>query len=93
MTNSWDSNPYILDTAEDKTIVALIDYMLWEPAAADDDLVVKDSHGNILWQIRASAGCPGHEDFAQQKSEHMCRWVNGINIETIDGGMLYIYTL
>lgn len=90
--NVWTSNPYVIDTAEDKTITALIDYFEWHPNAATNDLLIKDENDAILYQVRAAAGAANHESDGIEKSEHLGRWVNTINVETISAGTLYIYT-
>lgn len=91
MANDFIGNPYMIDTAEDKTITAKIHRMVWEPATADNDLMVKDGEGNELWKIRADTGGSNAEDYTLQYSKDFDRWVNGINIATIDGGTLKIY--
>lgn len=92
MANDWDKRTYSIDTAEDKTIQAFIHHFEWFPAAANDDIVVKDNYGNILFECRATSGAPNLESFAIEKSEILNQWVQGVNVETIDGGTLLIYT-
>ena len=91
MANTWTGNNYSIDTAEDKTITCKLDRMIWYPAAADNDLVVKDSLGNILWVTRAITGAPNYESSGAEYINDLDKWVNGINVETIDGGVLKIY--
>lgn len=91
MANDWSGNPAVIDTTEDKTIQLLIHYLEYHAASNGDDLVVKDSHGNILWQIKALVAAPDNESEAIERSPKFDRWVQGINVETIDGGTLYIY--
>jgi len=96
MANSLVGRTWTLDTASTtvniiSTPVRIIS-MEWSPAAADNDLVVKDGSGNPLWVIRAKTGAPNNEDYAIEK------WTNpspevpfhGLRLHTIDGGTLYV---
>jgi hypothetical protein len=88
MANDLDGSPLKVDTAgvvwEDRISIK---QMVWqEPDAAGEDLVVKDSNGRILWDENAHAGGTGIS--IEQDIGHP---VNGVNVETIDSGVLYIY--
>jgi hypothetical protein len=59
-------------------------YWVSKAASAGDDLLVKDSDGNILWEDSAdganySAYCP------------LKMKIDGINAYTLDSGSLYVY--
>ena len=61
--------------------------MVWqEPAAAEDDLVVLDANGRTLWDENAYIGGMGIS--IEQDINHICE---GITVDTIDSGTLYIY--
>lgn len=91
MANDWTKNPAEIDTAEDKEADFFVDYFEWHPNAADDDLLVQDGAGNVLFARRAIYGAPNHEAAGVEKSERFGRPVYGINIVTIDGGTLYVH--
>ena len=93
MANSWTHGKYVIDTAENKTIDAVLKYFEWHPNAADDDLIIKDQNGKVLWQIRASAGAPNDESAGILTNDNVGgQAVTVINVEVIDAGTLYIYT-
>ncbi len=93
MANDWHKNPIEIDTAENKTGVYNIKSIEWHPGAANDDLEVRDSLGNMLWKIRALTGALHGESHAIEERSIDRRGVQGINIVTIDGGKLYIHLL
>lgn len=88
MSNNLTGNPYIVDTAGIiSSAPVFVKRMVWqEPAAAAEDLTVKDSEGKVLWDENSHAGGTGIS--IEQEMEIDC---NGITVETIDSGMLYIY--
>ena len=94
MSNVTTGNPWILDTAGVITTKLLwVQKFVFVPNASDDDLIVKDNAGEVVWQIRAVAGSPnnesvGMEEFRPSESP-MC--VSGLNLDTIDGGSLRVY--
>ena len=89
--NNWAINPITIDTAEDKTGLRNIKFMEWHPAAADNDLLVTDSAGTILWKCRAVAAATNGESYAVEEKEFNLQGVDGIYIATIEGGTLYIF--
>ena len=74
--------------AQGDAITGLIDvnFLYWHSkgAAADDDLVVSDSLGNILWVDTADGA--RYKNFCPLKQR-----VNGITVTTMDTGELYVY--
>lgn len=93
MANDWSKNPIVIDTAEHKAGVYNIKMLEWHPGADNDDLEVRDSHGNMLWKVRASMGAPNSEDYAIQERSLNRSGVQDIHIVTIDGGVLYIHII
>lgn len=89
MANDTTSNPWVLDTAaEIATEQVMVESMEWVPNAAANDLIVKDSAGNIKWDVDAIAGgTPGKEVTPWNKPLRMI----GFDLDTIDGGTLYVY--
>jgi hypothetical protein len=67
--------------------------MLWYPKTAGDDLLVRDSLGNILYAVRASTSCPNKESAGICVQRLNRRGVQGLNIEVMDSGLLLIYLL
>jgi len=63
-----------------------VNFLYWhsKAAAADDDLVVSDSLGNILWVDTADGA--RYKNFCPLKQR-----VNGITVTTMDTGELYVY--
>jgi hypothetical protein len=78
-------------TIADNYSRVMIHALEWHPSAADDDLMVKDSAGNILFKARAQGAAPnGEVAYVTWKSINaICL---GLVVETIDGGTLYVYT-
>lgn len=75
-----------------------IAYMEYHPNAADNGLLVRDmntganrGNGNVLWQIKAPIGAPHHEAEGILVKEINRKGIQGINVETLDGGVLYIH--
>lgn len=64
-----------------------IKYIRWTNAtAADDDVIIKDGSGNVIWRTKAEAADQPQESCAL---DH--RWFNGIETDTIDTGTVDIY--
>ena len=91
MANDWTKNPIEIDTAEDKAGKLSVKRLEWHPAAADDDLLIKDSLGNTIWKTRASVGAPNGEDYGVLECDIDREYINGLYITTIDGGTLYVH--
>jgi len=88
MANDLKGSPYKIDTpgviTTDKIFV---NQMVWqEPAAAEDDLVVSDANARTLWDENAYIGGTGVS--IEQDINHFC---DGITVDTIDSGILFIY--
>ena len=57
MSNSTTGNVWKIDTAGSiRTAPFYCVRMWWAPAAANDDLEVKDAGGNTIWKQRGIAG-------------------------------------
>lgn len=63
----------------------------WHPSAENDDLLVTDGAGNMLFKARAAGAAPNGETayVAWKALNAICL---GLIVSTIDGGTLYIYT-
>jgi len=96
MSNSTVANPWILDTAA--TILAagnpiIVEKMIWYPAAANDDLIVKDGNGNVVWTVRAMTGATSNEIYGAVNFTGPLE-MDGFELDTIEGdagGTLYVY--
>jgi hypothetical protein len=91
MANSTVANPWILDTAGVITTSNIwMEKMVYVPNAADNDLIVKDNGGNIVWSIRAIASAANNESTGMEHFDGPLL-LNGFNLDTIDGGTLRVY--
>jgi len=82
-------NPWISTTAE--TVYSnpvVVRRMKWTPTTSGDDLLVKDLGGNTLWSLKAIAA---DSNQGISYTEELGFSVNGIVVETIDHGTLYIF--
>ena len=88
MPNDLNGSPLKVDTAGVVyTGNIFVNQMVWqEPAAAEDDLVVLDANGRTLWDENAYIGGTGVS--IEQDINQICE---GITVNTIDSGTLYIY--
>ena len=88
MANDLNGSPLKVDTAGVIYVCNIfVTQMVWqEPAAAEDDLVVLDANGRTLWDENAYIGGAGVS--IEQDINHICE---GITVDTIDSGTLYIY--
>jgi len=86
--NDLDGSPFKIDTAGVIYVGQIfVTKMVWqEPAAAAEDMVVLDSTGRTLWDENSYAGGTGIS--IEQDINQLC---NGIEVDVIDSGMLYIY--
>lgn len=91
MANDWTKNPIVIDTAEAKAGQYDILNFEYHPNAADNDLEIQDTAGDVLWKARAQFACANHEAANILYRQIDRRAIVGINIVTIDGGTLYIY--
>lgn len=53
-------------------------------SAADDALIIDDSGGGVIWETEASGANYVESDIEE-------RWVDGVVIDTITRGTLYVY--
>ena len=60
------------------------------PNAADDDLIVKDNGGNVVWITRAIAASANYESIGQE-TFYGPLLRNGFDLSTIDAGTLRVY--
>ena len=91
-TNDWTTNPYVVDATEDSSAGGLVQSIEFHPNAADDDAYIRDGDGDMLFKCRAPVAAPNSEaegviirDFDPPRN------ISDIDIETIDGGTIYIY--
>jgi hypothetical protein len=86
--NDLNGSPFKIDTAGViYTGPIFVTKMVWqEPAAAAEDLVVLDSDVRTLWDENSYAGGIGIS--IEQDINQIC---NGIEVDVIDSGTLYIY--
>lgn len=63
----------------------------WHPGAKDQDLLIKNAAGKILYQVRSAGAAPnGESQYVEwKKIGGVC---NGVTVETIGGGTLHMYT-
>lgn len=68
----------------------VVQHVVYVPSAANDDIILDDSNGNIAIVLKAGASdaSPIHIDFGPQG-----RRFAGLTVDTIDGGTLYLYLL
>ena len=89
MANIYGHSQWILDTAGVVTTDKVrINKMEWRPNAAADDLLIYDNNAETIWVTKALAGgTAGKEDFSPSKPFDAL----GFDVETIDGGTLYVW--
>lgn len=93
-TNDWTTNPYVIDATEDSTAGGNIQAIEFHPGAADDDAYVLDGDGNVLFKCRAPIAAANNEAEAVIIKYFIPpRNTEDIDIETIDGGTIYIHTV
>jgi hypothetical protein len=91
MANDITGNPWILDTAAFITKSPVrIKRMEWKPSAAADDLTVKDRHGDVFWDRDALDAAPGGDEFFEPGDSIR---MMGFDLDTIDGGVLYVWVI
>jgi outer membrane protein assembly factor BamB len=91
VANNTTGNPWILDTAAVlSTNLVYVDKMVYIPNAADNDLIVEDNAGKVIWQVRAIAASANYESVGMETFDGpiLC---NGFEVATIDGGSLKVY--
>ncbi len=91
MANDFTKRPMEVDTAAAITTTHNIRQFEWHPAAEDNDLEIQDTAGNVLWRVRAQFACANHEAANILYRDVDSRAIVGINVVTIDGGILYIH--
>ena len=93
MANDLTKNPWVVDTAAVlSTDIVLLQKLTYHPAADDNDLLVVDGTGSIIWAIRG-AGSANLYDSTYILSEDFGgsgKAVRGVTVTTIDGGSLHI---
>ena len=85
-------NPYIVTQADTSvmTTPARVNYMEWFPTTDGHDIAITDNGSNTLWSLKAIAA-DSNQGIGYRK-DFQCS-VNGISVDTIDSGTLYIYFL
>jgi hypothetical protein len=91
MANDFTKRPMEIDTAGADTGTYDIKEFEYHPGAADNDLEIQDTAGNVLWKVRAQFACANNEASNILYRTIERRDVKGINVVTIDGGTLYIH--
>ncbi len=91
MANDWDKNPIEIDTAGAVTSNYDVRQFEWHPNDTDNDLEIRDTAGNVLWKVRAQFACANHESSNILYRDVHRRAIVGLNVVTIDGGILYIH--
>lgn len=66
-------------------------YFEWHPTAANQDILVRDSLDNLLWMVRAPIGSDNSIAYSILSKQINIEQVNGIVVEVLDGGTLYVY--
>jgi len=96
MANSIGGRIWDLDTASTTVPIwngpVFIDSMDWAPNAKDNDLVIQDGTGNLIWEVRAVGPSPNNE------SNYIEYWTNpnpempfqGFMLHTMDGGTIKV---
>lgn len=91
MSNATTGNPWILDTAGVITKNNVwLEKMVYVPNAADNDLIVEDNAGLVVWQVRAIAASANNESVGMETFEGPML-MNGFELATIDAGSLRVY--
>jgi hypothetical protein len=87
MANVTTGGFWKLDTAAviDTGIVHVANLIWDSPTAAEDDIVIEDNGGNLIWEMKAIAGGTG---ITYERSINAA--CNGFNLSTIDSGTLYV---
>jgi hypothetical protein len=69
----------------------MVHQFVWHPSAENDDLLITDTAGNILYKCRAMGAAPNGEVayVCWQALNAICL---GLVVSVMDGGTLYIYT-
>ena len=90
--NSYKGNPMTMDATADYAKGYLVSRLEWHPAAANNDLLLKDASSNVIWAVRATAGASNHESYGIEiKDFNPPKYLRGLYLNTIDGGTLYIW--
>lgn len=89
MANIYGHSQWILDTAGVITTDTVrISKMEWAPNSADDDLLIYDNNAEAVWVTKAIAGgTAGRESWTPSVPFNAL----GFDLETIDGGTLYVW--
>lgn len=92
MANDLDKFPWIIDTASPATIFdeKWRGSLRWvsESPSAGDSVVVKDSSGRRVWEAHANTT---DEQYESNWDVGYPRFVDGLIVDTLDSGRLYIY--
>jgi hypothetical protein len=92
MSNNFNGNPWVLDTAGATSAWAYpvwINKMVWHEPTAGDVLLVKDGvSGNTIWSKTALAGGSGIDEEFPVGSPEL---YPGFYLTTLGSGTLYVY--
>lgn len=100
MANDYTGKIWTLDTATASPVIGgngttrngekvFIERMEWAPNAVDNDLIIKDGAGKVIWQVRAIYAAANHESAGLEKFDSP-GWYDGFWLDTIDGGTLHV---
>ena len=86
------NNPLYIDGASEGALITtsiMIQAIFWQAEADGNTIVLNDQKGNVIWQstIFASAG----ESLMKQITFPFGLRVDGLAVETIDGGIALVY--
>lgn len=88
MANSFQVNPWVVDTVMATPAApnpVLVRNIIWtDQVAAGDQLIIQDSNGNVIIDIKASVA-----NVVQTLGNF--GWVSGIRVTTLTSGKVYIY--
>lgn len=62
----------------------------WFPSNTGQDLKVSDGNGNLLYKVRSTGPAPNGESAYVEWKSFSDIFVDGIKVDTIDGGTVYI---
>jgi hypothetical protein len=95
MANAKTGPVWVLDTASTSTNVhdapLLIERMDFYPTDADQDCIVQDGSGHIIWSVRSKAGAPNNEVYGIESWENIGgRPFHGLRLHTLTAGVLHV---
>lgn len=88
MANNTTGRVWEIDTAAEIITNGMVKVirMEWHPAAANNDLTIKDYAGTTIWDVDALAEAPAGVEVWDSGPVSF----RGFNVSVIDGGTLYV---